>query len=176
MAVLLVGSNPGLALHDGDGPPVAFASVWRVDWSVRGPGTALVLSHAGRVRVVTPVPDLGRWLADTFNRHFPEVAGLPWGEPELTEAPVSLDLDMATGLTATAADLAVEISGPMDRRTVDVAAFPGNGLRLSNVYTPCAAGRLTVAGRPVDGAPRVSTAPRASSTAFLADAEVWSEG
>ncbi|GIJ61449.1 hypothetical protein [Virgisporangium aurantiacum] len=172
MAVLLVGSNPGLALHDGDGPPVAFVSVWRVDWSVRGAGTALVLSHSGRVRVVTPVPELGRWLADAFNRHFPEVAGLPWSEPAVTAAPVRLDLDPATGLTATAADVTVEISGPMDRRRVDVAAFPGNGLRLSTVYTPCAEGRLTIAGRRVDGAPRVTGA---SSTAFLADAEVWSD-
>jgi hypothetical protein len=172
MAVLLVGSNPGLALHDGDGPPVAFASVWRVDWSVRGTGTALVLSHAGRVRVVTPVPDLGRWLADAFNRHFPEVAGLPWGEPEVTAAPVHLDLDLATGLRATAADVTVEISAPMDRRRVDVESFPGNGLRLSTVYTPCSKARLTIAGRRVDGAPRVTGT---SSTAFLADAEVWSD-
>lgn len=174
MAVLLVGSNPGLALHDG-GALVAFASVWRVDWSVRGPGTALVLSHAGRVRVVTGAPGLGQWLAETFNRHFPEVADLPWSDPEITEAPVGLDLDPATGLHASAADVTVEISGPLDRRTVTVAAFPGNGFRLSNVYTPCATGRLTVAGRRVAGTPRVTTGPRPSSTAFLADAEVWSD-
>ena len=135
-------------------------------------GTALVLSHGGRVRVVTPEPGLGRWLADTFNRHFPEVAGLPWGEPAVTEAPVDIRLDAATALSATAADVTVEISGPLDRRRVDVDAFPGNGLRLSTVYTPCAEGRLTIAGRTVDGAPRVTGA---SSTAFLADAEVWSD-
>jgi hypothetical protein len=178
MAVLLVGSNPGLALYDADdaddAAPVAFASVWRVDWSTHGSGSALVLCHNGRVRLVTPVLTLGRWLADTFNRHFPEVAGLAWGEPECIEASVTIDGDMATGLRATAADITVEIEGPMDRRVVTVATFPGNGLQLSNVYTPCRIGRLAVAGRPVAGEPRVTTTPRPTSTAFLADAEVWS--
>lgn len=176
MAVLLVGSNPGLALYDGSETPVAFVSVWRVDWSTHGAGTAVVLSHAGRVRVVAENLDLGRWLAGTFNRHFPEVAGLPWpDEPELTAAGVTLELDPATAMRATAADLEVAITGPLDRRTVAVESFPGNGLRLSTVYTPCAEGRLTIAGRPVAGRPRVTTGPPASSTAFLADAEVWSD-
>lgn len=169
----MVGSNPGLALYGNEGSSTTFVSVWRVDWSVKGPGTAVVLSHGGRVRVVTPVPGLGRWLADTFNRHFPEVAGLPWADPELTEAPVTFDQNMATGLKATAADITVEISGPLARRKVTVEAFPGNGLRLSNVYTPCQSGHLTVAGQLVAGKPRVSAGPPPSSTAFLADAEVW---
>jgi hypothetical protein len=174
MAVLLVGSNPGLALYDDhDKAPVAFVSVWRVDWSLRGPGTAVVLSHAGKVRVITPAPDLGRWLAETFNRHFPEVANLPWTDPDVTEAPVALDLDLATGLRATAADITVQITGPMGRRRVTVDAFPGNRLRLSNVYTPCGTGRLTIADKAVAGAPRVTPGPPPSSTAFLADAEVW---
>jgi hypothetical protein len=157
-----------------DAAPVAFASVWRVDWSVHGAGTALVLCHEGRVRLVTAVPALGSWLADSFNRHFPEATGLLWSEPECTDAPVIIEADMATGLHATAADITVEIAGPMDRRAVTVAEFPGNGLQLSNVYTPCRTGRLTIAGRRVAGEPRVTTTPRATSTAFLADAEVWS--
>jgi hypothetical protein len=44
MAVLVVGSNPGLALYDADdaddAAPVAFASAWRVDWSTHGSGSA----------------------------------------------------------------------------------------------------------------------------------------
>ena len=62
----------------------------------------------------------------------------------------------------------------MDRRRTDVAAFPGNGCRLSNVYVPCRLGVLRIGGRRVAGAPRVTAAPRPSSTAFLAEAKVWS--
>jgi hypothetical protein len=177
--VRLVGANPGLLLYAADGPDprVGFASVWRVDWSVRGAGTALVLWHAGRTRVVTASPELGGWLAAEFTRHFPEVRGLPWPEPEITVAPVRLASDLARGVRAEAADVVVEIADPMDRRLVTVAAFDLGGTpnALSTVLMPCRRGTLQIAGRPVPGAPRVTTGPPASSTAFLADAEVWSD-
>jgi hypothetical protein len=174
VSILLFGANPGLTLYDGD-RVVAFASVWRVDWSVRGAGRALVCWHDGRPRVVSAAPDLGRWLAERFVRHFPEVDGLPWPPPEVLEAPVSIELDHDRGLRAAAADVSLDITLPMDRRAIEVAQFPGNGLRLSNVYVPCRAGTLRVGGVAVPGAPRVTERPRASSTAFLADAEVWSD-
>lgn len=164
MTVLLFGANPGLTLTGG-GHTVAFASAWRVDWSAHGAGTALVVWHAGRVRVLTEAPELGRWLAGTFVRHFPEVGGLPWPEPEPEVASVRLDLDHGTGLRAAAGDVELEILGPLERRVIGVERFPGNGLRLSNVYVPCRTGALRIAGAPVPGEPR----------AFLADAEVWSE-
>ena len=176
MSVLLVGANPGLALHTASGELVAFASVWLVDWSTHGPGRALVLWGAGKTRVVTEQPELGRWLAEAFTRHFPEVDGVPWPAPEVTVAPVRVELDPATGVRAEADDVLLEITEPLDRRRSDVAAFPGNGLRLTNVYVPCRRGVLRIAGRPVDGVPRVSEGARPSSSAFLADAEVWSAG
>ncbi|MCX5121762.1 hypothetical protein OG992_31810 [Micromonospora sp. NBC_00362] len=123
--------------------------------------------------MVTQKPDLGLWLASAFNRHFPEVAALPWPEPDLIEAPVDLELDPLTGVRVRAADIAIEISGPLDRRLNTVASFPGNGFQLSNVYTPCATGMLQIAGRRISGSPRVITKAPASSTAFLADAETW---
>ncbi len=46
MTVILCGANPGVRLFEGD-TVTAFASVWTVDWSVRGAGTALVLWHDG---------------------------------------------------------------------------------------------------------------------------------
>jgi hypothetical protein len=161
--VLLVGANPGLTLTR-DGDRVAFASAWRVDWSAHGSGQALVLWHDGHTRVVTATPKLGLWLADGFTRHFPEVDGLPWPEPEVTEAPVTLDLDLATGLRATGGGVTLELAEPGDPRTSNVDAFPGNGLRLSNVFALCGTGAITVDGRPLEGEP----------TGFLADAEVWS--
>jgi hypothetical protein len=169
VTVLLFGANPGLTLRDtlGDGGrTVAFASAWRVDWSVRGAGTALVVWHDGRPRVLTEAPELGRWLAEAFVRHFPEVAGLPWPEPAVTVAPVRLELDPATGLRAAAGDVELEITGAGRPRAIGVPAFPGNGLRLSNVYIPCETGRLRLGGTEVAAA---------SANAFLADAEVWSE-
>lgn len=177
MSVLLVGANPGLTLYAGSSGSaaaerVAFVSVWRVDWSPLGAGRALVLWHEGRTRVVTEAPKLGRWLAEAYTRHFPEVEGLPWPEPELTEAPVALEIDLAAGMRAVAADVTVAVADPLDRRVGSVEKFPGNGLRLSNVYIPCRTGRLTIDGRAVEGAPRVSDV---ASSAFLADAEVWSE-
>src|ERR1044071_2131582 len=103
-AVILAGSNPGVRLTDGD-VVTAFASVWTVDWSVRGAGTALVLWHDDRVRAVSADPDLAGWLAQHFVRHFPEVDGLPWPEPEVEAAPVSVGLDLTTGLIARGAGI-----------------------------------------------------------------------
>lgn len=152
-------------------------SVWRVDWSLRGPGRALVLWAGGRIRVVTEQPELGLWLTDEFVRHFPDVHGLPWPVPEVTEAPVSWEIDLATGFRAVADDVLVELAEPMDHRVVTSDDFALGELvsRFSTVYVPCRMGRLTIAGKMVDAFPAVSTHPRAASTAFLAVAEVWSD-
>jgi hypothetical protein len=176
--VRLVGANPGLRLfrdEDPDGAPVAYASVWRVDWSEQGAGTAIVVWRDGRTRLITSTPALGRWLADAFTRHFPEVRGLPWPEPELTEADVRIEMDLATGMIASGSDVEVRISDPMDRQLIVVDAFALGPIEnhLSTVYIPCRTGSLSVGGEPVDGAPRVRAKANASSTAFLADAEVW---
>lgn len=175
MTVRLVGANPGLLLYDGQ-QRTGFASVWRVDWSTRGAGTALVLWHAGRPRVLTEAPELGHWLAAEFTRHFPEVRGLPWPEPELTTAPVRLRSDLARGVRAEAADVTIEIADPLDRRLVTVDTFDlgGKPNALSTVLFPCRRGTITVAGEPVPGDPQVKPGPPVSSSAFLADAEVWS--
>jgi hypothetical protein len=162
MSVLLVGANPGLTVTR-DGATVAFVSAWRVDWSAHGAGRAIVLWHEGRTSVVTATPVLGRWLADTFTRHFPEVEGLPWPEPEVTDAPVALGLDLAAGCTATGGGIAVELSGPSGHRLITVDRFQDRDLNLSTVYAKCAAGTLTVDGRQVAG----------TAAGFVADAEVW---
>ena len=177
MTVRLVGANPGLLLHadGGGGPPVAFVSAWRVDWSTHGRGSALVLWHAGRTQVVSPDPVLGEWLAAGFTRHFPEVRGLPWPPPEGTTAPVRMEIDLGAGMRAAGGGIEVEITDPMDRRLVRVDDFDLGGTPnvLSTVYIPCRSGTLRVGGEQVAGVPQVTTSPRASSTAFLADAEVW---
>lgn len=167
MSVRMIGANPGMTVRDGDRLR-AFVSMWRADWSERGAGLALVLWHEGRTRVIGPSPELGGWLAAEFTRHFPEVRGVPWPEPEVVQAPVVWEQDLAVGLTASAADVTVAITGPKDRRLVREEAFDLGGVPhlLSTVYMPCASGVLTVAGQPVVG----------ETHQFLADAEVWATG
>lgn len=165
MSVVLVGSNPGVLVKDGD-RVTAFASVWSVDWSERGAGPALILWHAGRTRVLGPDPGLAEWLADTFVRHFGEVDGLPW-EPVVERADVEVAIDLARGLTAKAADVTVELAGVQDRRPFREAGLTlgGTAYDLSNVFAPCASATVTVGG---------ATVPGRADPAFLAVAEVWS--
>jgi hypothetical protein len=173
MTVVLTGANPGVLLRDA-GAVTAFASVWQVDWSERGAGRAIVLWHAGRVRLLGPDPLLAGWLADTFVRHFGEVDGLPWQPGPVERADVELDLDLGRGMVAKAADVTVEVEDVLDRRP-----FATNGLTLggvdyalANVYAPCRTARITVGGAAVPGAPDVDEA-EPSSTAFLAVTESW---
>lgn len=176
MSVLLVGANPGLLLHDG-GERVAFVSVWRVDWSVRGSGAVLILWHGGAVRLLAPDPELAGWLAGGFTRHFPEVAGLPWPEPAYERADVKVRMNLETGMRATAGDVEVELSEVLDRRRAGTDDFDLGGVQhgLSLVYAPCRRAGLTIAGRQVAGEPELGGTPeRPSSSAFLAEAEVWS--
>lgn len=175
MRVILAGANPGIRLLDGDAV-TAFASVWVVDWSERGAGTALVLWHDGRVRVLGEHPALAAWLERYFVRHFPEVAGLPWPEPEVERAAVRVELDLATGLVATAADVEVRLSGVLDRRVLDATDFPldGEPHTLTLLFAPVAEGRITVGGLALPGTVTVDGPPeRPSSSAFLTTAEVW---
>lgn len=173
MTIVLTGANPGVLLKSA-GETTAFASVWQVDWSARGAGRAVVLWHAGRVRLLGPDPELAGWLAEAFVRHFGEVDGLPW-EPAAPEpVEVELDLDLGRGMVATAGDVTVELDGVLDRRVfaMDGLSVGGVPYALSNVYAPCRTARITVAGTVVPGEPEVDL-DGPSSTAFLAVNESW---
>jgi hypothetical protein len=176
VTIRLIGANPLLGLYDGE-RRTAVVAVWRVDWSERGAGRAVVLWHDGRPRLIGPDPDLARWLADEFTRHFDEYAGLPWPDPAVTVAPIDLELDLTSGLRVTADDVEVEIAGPpLYRRLFTTETFDLGGVEhgLSTVVMPCETGRLRIGGSTVPGTPKVPSAPGVGqSTAFLADAEVW---
>ncbi|MBB4903843.1 hypothetical protein [Actinophytocola algeriensis] len=175
-AVILTGANPGARLTDGD-VVTAFASVWTVDWSVRGAGTALVLWHGDRVRAVGSDPALAEWLAQYFVRHFPEVDGLPWPAPEVDAAPVTVELDLTTGLTARGGGVEVSMSDVLGRRTFATDSFSLDGVphSLQLLLAPVAEAAITVDGHRVPGTVTVGgTEHRPSSSAFLATAEVWS--
>jgi hypothetical protein len=175
MRVILCGANPGVRLFVGD-TLSAYASVWVVDWSERGAGTAIVLWHQDRVRVLTEDLALGRWLERAFVRHFPEADGLTWPEPEPEQADVAVRLDLAHGLSARAGDVEITMTGVLDRRSFETDDFPldgvPHGLRL--VVAPTAEATITVAGQPLAGTvTRGGTDDRPTSSAFLTTAEVW---
>ena len=171
-----IGANPAALLFDGDRAS-AFVSVWQVDWSTEGAGGAVVLCRPGELRVLCDPPLVGRWLFDTFVTHFGELNqfdDLP-ARPSVEQAPVKIDVDLVSGLTASAGDVSVRISGILDRRRQ-----LENGLRLggvpwslSQVYAPCRSARIEVARSAVPGAPRVDDRTQVSSSAFLAVAETW---
>lgn len=163
-----------MTLYDG-GKATAYASVWRVDWSLRGSGRALVLGTPGRIRIIGPDAGLGAWLGAEFNRHLRTVSdGIGWSEPEFTVAPVEFHLDLAEGFSAAAGDVSVEITGPIERYLTrnDEYDLGGTPNILSTVWIPCRYGAISVGGTRLPGEPSVDPAQPMSS-AFIADAEVW---
>ncbi|GAA4901693.1 hypothetical protein LX16_0371 [Stackebrandtia albiflava] len=173
--VLLVGANPIVRLFEA-GRVTVLASVWRVDWSVRGNGTALVLWHDGAVRLLGDNPDLARWLCRDFTRHFPEAAGLPWNEPDVENTPVEVSVNLAEGVRAKAGDVTVEAHGPLGHRRFSTEDFrlAGRPHGLSLVSAPMAEAGVTVAGRAVPGAVRrEGDRNRPVSSAFATEAETW---
>jgi len=171
-----IGANPAALLWDGDHVS-AFVSVWQVDWSSEGAGGAVVLAREGELRVLCDPPLLGRWLFDTFVTHMSELnlfEKLP-ARPSVEQAPVKIEVDLVSGLTASAADVTVRISGILDRRRQLENGLRLGGLpwSLSHVVAPCRSARIEVARTVVPGAPRVEDRNPVSSSARLTVAETW---
>jgi hypothetical protein len=163
--IVFIGANPAVLLRDA-GTATGFASLWFVDWSPHGAGRVLVLVHGGRVRVLGARPELGRWLVETFVRHFGEVRELTWGEPEYQIAEVEATLDLEAGVVVRAGDVGVEISHITGRQPFhqDGLTLGETTYELSNVSMPCERAWIEVGGERIPGEP---------SPAFLAVAEVW---
>jgi hypothetical protein len=174
MTLRLMGANPCVTLYEND-RATAYASVWRVDWSLRGYGHALVLGTPERIRIIGPNAELASWLGDEFNRHLTRVSGgIGWSEPQLTVSPVRFDLDLARGLSVSADNVTVEITDPIERYLTrnDQYDLGGTPNILSTVWIPCRAGMIAVDGVPLPGAIRLD-ATKPISSAFIAEAEVW---
>jgi hypothetical protein len=174
--VILAGANPGLRLFDPKGKVTAFASIWMVDWSIRGAGTAIILWHDGLVRVVSDDVDLASWLERYFVRSFLEVQGLEWPEPVVERDLVQVSMNLADGLTAKAADIRIEMGGVLDRRLFATDHFRLDEIdhSLSLLIAPVRSAALTVGGESIPGLVQVDgSSERPSSSAFLTTAEVW---
>jgi len=175
MSVLFVGANPFVRLFDAEGAVTAAASVWVADWSVKGPGTALVLWHEGSVRVLGSDVELARWLEHDFTRHFPEMEGLAWPPSTVEKVPVVVEAGLDS-LHAKAGDVVVTAGDVLGRRayTTDSFDLDGTPHGLSLVLAPARSGTITVGGVDVPGEVVVEGTPeRPSSSAFLTAAEVW---
>ncbi|MFE3451603.1 hypothetical protein ACFXJ8_22035 [Nonomuraea sp. NPDC059194] len=174
---LLSGANPFVTLYE-DGRPSGYASVWRVDWSTRGTGTALVVWVPGVLRVVGDDPGLATWIEEYFVREFDEVRALPsWPAATVERAPVEVRVHPADGAVATAGELAVTIGEPLDARPFATADFSIRGVShgLSMQVIPCAKASITIGGHRVPGAPEVTwTGGRPVSSAVTAVHESWS--
>lgn len=173
---LLVGANPAVQLFDSSGTCTAYVSCWRVDWSVRGSGTALVLWRPDGVTVLGRDPALGGWLAEHFVRNFPELDGLAWSAPAFQRCDAHLDIDLAHGMRARAGQVEVTVSDVLDRRSFTTDDFPLAGVphSLHLVLAPCRSGAIRVAGRALEGTLDFwGTPERPGSSAFVTEAEVW---
>lgn len=173
---LLVGANPAVQLFDEDGSCTAYASVWRVDWSVRGSGRVLILWQPTGVTVLGRDKSLALWLTHEVVRYFPEVDGLAWPMVRFRSAEVSLDSSLSTGMVARAEQVAVDASGVLDIRTASNGRFRlgRSAHRLDLVLAPCVRGAIRVAGDELPGRIRLTGTPaRPMSSAFVTEAETW---
>jgi len=171
----LVGANPSALLWEGP-QATAFVSVWRVDWSPEGAGGALVICRDGELRLLCDTPLLGRWLFDTFIGHSSELGHFNHpARPTVERAEVRIDLDLAAGLSASAGDVTVHITGVLDRRrTLDSGVRVGGiPWSITRVYAPCRSARVEVARAVVPGIPRIQDRAPVGSSACLTVAETW---
>jgi hypothetical protein len=177
----LIGANPIAALTN-RGERVAVVSMWDVAWSTHGAGRAVLVWVGGdeSIRLLTPHEHLGSWLAQTFNRHFPEFEGLPEiAAPigcRITEWLIQpdrarLDVVASDGLRVT-----TSISRPVQTRPGYAHTFQLGDVpwMLTNLLTFCADAVIMVGGKPVEGNPTISQdGPFTRSTAFIATHETW---
>lgn len=182
--VAFIGANPCVTLLD-DGTRTGFVSLWEAEWSVHGAGRAALVWRAGdaAVRLLTPDPRLGQWLAGTFSRHFPELDGLPdIAEPvdcEIAGWRVEVDTVRAELRGRDGSTVAASIGGALQTRPAHVPRWRLGDVpwTLTNLLTFCADAALEIDGSPVPGAASVTTAGgRVQSSAFIATHETWSHG
>ncbi|NED98427.1 hypothetical protein G1H11_24310 [Phytoactinopolyspora alkaliphila] len=181
MPVEFIGANPNVTLRRGEAI-AGFVSLWEADWSVRGPGVAVLAWAEGdtRVRLLTPEPSLGTWLTGTFSRYFPELSELPEiAEPiecEVREWRISADHVRAKVTGEDGTRVGVTISQPFTTRPGHVTGWELGSATwtLSNLLSFCTEATVEIDEARVLG--RVSVdehGEKPSSTAFIATHETW---
>lgn len=182
MPVEFIGANPNVTLLRGE-TKAGFVSLWEAEWSVRGPGIAVLAWAEGdeSVRLLTPELGLGTWLADTFSQHFPELTGLPEiGDPvdcEVREWRITNEHVRARVTGEDGSRVAVTIGQPIASRPGHVAGWKLGATQwtLTNLLTFCADATLEIDDARVLGRTSVNEddQERPTSTAFIATHETW---
>jgi hypothetical protein len=187
--VVFAGENPGLSLfRPGTGDLVAAASYWRCTYSAHGEGNALILwldataagGSGARTAIYADNAAMARFVADALTQHFGDFQdkGLPGVAPEPARFFQESDSRDYHRVVAQAEGRRVELVwwDVRDYQQVIGSAMTlgGRGWELATVICPCAEATITVDGRPVEGAVRLTERDgRPQSSAFLAFAESW---
>lgn len=183
MAVEFVGANPSATLLRGSAR-AGFVSLWEAEWSTHGPGFVLLTWVDGddAVRLLTPDPALGGWLAETFSQYFPELEELPAvGDPvecQVDEWQIGPDVARVRVSGTDGSSVAATISRPIGTRPGEVIDWQLGPARwsMTNLLTFCADATLEVDGARVLGRPEIANVDgRPTSTAFIATHETWSK-
>ena len=159
--IILAGANPGLRLFDENGKVTAYASIWMVDWSIRGAGTAVSSGSTGSSGWCPRTSTWPSWLERYFVRSFLEVQGLPWHEPAIERDLVQVSMNLADGLSAKAADIQIEMGGVLDRRlfATDNFQLADGNHSLSLVIAPVRSATVSIGGASVPGFVQVDGSP-----------------
>jgi hypothetical protein len=170
MSVFFIGAMPWVQLYD-DGRLCAWATVYQVDWSPHGSGSVLALRYRGQQQMFGTDGDLAAWLADWLRHDTNGYDMLPFRSCDVT-----LSIEPATGLRASAGGISVEMTLPLDRQLIRRDNYPLGDFAptASWVRIACQEAAITVDGQLLPGAPLLSQDQFGpSSTAQLNIAEVW---
>ncbi len=181
MPVKFIGANPCLTLFHDDAR-TGLLSAWEAEWSVQGSGRAVLVWTMGddSVRLLTPEPRLGTWLADSFSRYLPEFEGLPAiSDPtgcDIAEWHIEPDGVRFDVAGSDGSRVVASMGRPEQTRPFHVPQWQLGEVTwtLTNLLTFCAEATLEIDGAALPGEPRLSTdGDRLHSTAFIATHETW---
>lgn len=182
------GENPGILLKDEAGAWSAMALFFRIAWSPKGPGSALLLysdpqQAGGGNCFLTDNEELGRWLIDEFVTHFKAFAGVPAFRdlpirPLRSAEPDGDPLSNRYVERVLGDDIAVELVwedlAPPRALELPVSETATGRHEMFSVLVAAETASILVDGRPLPGKPgRRVQAGLESSTAFLYFCETW---
>lgn len=193
--VLLCGENPEIRLYHGapeDENEIGYASYWRCTYTPLGVGQVLIVwahsaPHAdldGQAAIYSDVPAVGRYVADMFVQHFPNLARLNLRDVEVRPAGLMQTGDPLTSYRLTCATDTIKIEARWDK-VLDIrpprlySGFTGGRrgtrrLQVQNVICPVETASIRINGERLPGdVVSFHDGQLHRSTAFLAFSETW---
>ena len=183
--VVLSGQNPYMILFAGaDGPPTTLVSLWHVQYSPAGEGSALYVKSEitdDAPRIYTDNIALARFIQTELYANNSVPFGL-FADPQID--PVDADFDRNGDARTFITELVVSAADDVSLSWYDFlpafkgasAANPAGGAQHGHyaLYIPARGMRLSINGAVASGAPRPRTREgRETTTGGLALAETW---